>query len=386
MDHSPAPWGLSQIDEGVEHLDISGNNFPPPPPPVTGGTQADYVTFKEVTDVTTNTKPKHQDDTQIYSDTSIIVQKPHAKTEKDLIEEGLKKLSDKYESLERVKPKLTADMSASDSGNIFQFPDPSKVASSGEILPDGVRPPSPVPLDHNPNENSLTDHDILQADMFYRSHKSEVFVCPTLANLYFGTVKKSGPVDMSTLDDWQYKRTGIPVLVLDSGESRRDRKLHIILAERGTGFTLWRDQINHLTNYSAPHVSYHTMHLSSDHTKIAGFSYDDSGAASDFLHKIIELTSDPDDDVLNLSRTGKSKKSHKDKEKKSWSKKKYKAPTKADISQPCCFTHITKIDRPELTPPQPSTSGIPLPPKCSVSTASIQRRHSGLMATTSSSH
>jgi hypothetical protein len=64
--------------------------------------------------------------------------------------------------------------------------------------------------------------------MFYRSHKTEVHVCPSLANLYFGKAIRQN-------DHWKFAMTGIPVLVLDTGIHHRDRKLHIVLAEKGTG-------------------------------------------------------------------------------------------------------------------------------------------------------
>ncbi|KAK2162748.1 hypothetical protein LSH36_92g02035 [Paralvinella palmiformis] len=190
----------------------------------------------------------------------------------------------------------------------------------------------------------LIEQELLQVEMFYRSHKTDVFVCQSLANLYFGNIRSSGSPARSVCHidsgQWQFFKSGIPVLVLDSGQSRRKRKLNIILAERGTGFTLWRDTMNHLTNYTSPQSTFHTMHLSSDHTKLAGFRFVDASAAVDFYHRIFKLVSDPNDDVLNLSGANKGKKNAKHKD-----KKKYKAPTKADISTPCCFTHITKLDR-----------------------------------------
>ena len=223
--------------------------------------------------------------------------------------------------------------------------------------------------DHMGYVPALTEQETLQVEMFYRSHKTEVFVCQSLANMYFGNIRGSVSSTQSSCmiesGHWQFFKSGVPVLVLDSGQSRRKRKLHIILTERGTGFTLWKDSMNHLTNYASPQSTFHTMHLSNDHTKLAGFRFVDAAAAVDFYHKIFKLVSDPNDDILNLSGT-KGKKKAKSKEK---DKKKYKAPTKADISTPCCFTHITKLDRTDgaasgkdSTPPQRSLPSSPLHP------------------------
>jgi len=71
----------------------------------------------------------------------------------------------------------------------------------------------------------------------------------------------SDPV--STPGDWTFFKRGVPLMVLDSGEGRRHRRLSIVLAERGTGFTLWSDTIDHLTSYTPDSsLAFHTMRLS----------------------------------------------------------------------------------------------------------------------------
>lgn len=214
---------------------------------------------------------------------------------------------------------------------------------------------SQSPAAHNSNSQSpqetgarLSEHEITQVEMFYRSNKTEVYVCQCLANLYFGSTRNTSSPTRSPAGGeatkWDLYKVGVPVLVLDTGESHRNRKLYMVLAERGTGFYLWKDCMNHLTNFTAPSATFHTLHLSGDHTKLAGFSYDDASAASEFLHKLTTLTSSPNDDILNLSG-GKNKKKSKFLKPKSADKKKQRPPVKADISAPCCFTHVTKLDR-----------------------------------------
>ncbi|KAH3739629.1 uncharacterized protein LOC127851919 [Dreissena polymorpha] len=178
----------------------------------------------------------------------------------------------------------------------------------------------------------VTEQDLLQVDTFYRSHKSDVFVCGCLANMYIGSVKNP--------EQWVFNATGIPLLLLDSGEHHRQRKLYIVLAEKGTGFTIWREVIDNLTSFKTPNANFHTMHLSKDHTKLAGLSYDDANKAKEFYCHLEKLTSDPDDDLLKLGNIKKKSKSMRDK------KKKIKLPKKTEISQPCCFVHVTKLDRP----------------------------------------
>lgn len=180
----------------------------------------------------------------------------------------------------------------------------------------------------------VSEKDLLQVDTFYRSHKTEVYVCACLANLFFGSIKSA-----LNNDQWTFSCTGIPLLLLDTGEHHRERKLFIIVAEKGTGFTLWRDEINASTGYKTPSSNFHTMYTSKDHSQLAGFSFDDARSAAEFYGHVHKLTSDPNDDLFKTGNI-KKKKSVKDK------KKKIKLPKKTEISNPCCFVHVTKMDRP----------------------------------------
>lgn len=187
---------------------------------------------------------------------------------------------------------------------------------------------------------SLTEQEILQVDIFYRSHKSKVFVCQCVAELYFGSVRNSKTFDnfyseSNNSSGWTLIKPGVPALVLDTAE----RKLHLIFAEKGTGFTLWKETVTNATNYTAVQPNFHTLHLVNDPSKLVGLSFQDSSGASDFLHKLNSIITNPDnEDILNPGKKGKKKKKEK--------KNKLKKPTsKADISAPCCFTHITALDR-----------------------------------------
>ncbi|XP_060585440.1 uncharacterized protein LOC132741324 [Ruditapes philippinarum] len=239
--------------------------------------------------------------------------------------EGIRIITKKYDSLNKltVSPQKSPLGSPSSDGGTFSFAD--------MIMSQKYR-------------EGVTEQDLLQVDTFYRSHKSEVFVCGCLVNMYFGSSK-------AALDNeqWTFSTTGIPLLLLDSGEHHRERKLYIILAEKGTGFTMWRDVIDNQTGYRTPNANFHTMHTSKDHSQLAGFSFDDAKAASEFYGHIHKLTADPEDDLLKIGKT-KKKKSIKDK------KKKFKLPKKAEISQPCCFVHVTKLDRPMTEDNESSSS------------------------------
>ncbi|XP_029035885.1 uncharacterized protein LOC114872645 isoform X1 [Osmia bicornis bicornis] len=167
-----------------------------------------------------------------------------------------------------------------------------------------------------------------QLETFFRGLKSQVFVCESLANLYLGNASQT--------ERWELRFTGIPVVVLDLGEtrSRSKRRIQILLAERGTCFTLWRETIDNLSSYKVSGPAFHTMCLSSDHTRLAGLSFDNPKAANDLWQHIERLVSCPEN--ISLSVPGKKKKKP--------VPKKVVLPAKSNISQPCQFQHVTSVD------------------------------------------
>ncbi|KOC68996.1 Coiled-coil domain-containing protein 170 [Habropoda laboriosa] len=81
--------------------------------------------------------------------------------------------------------------------------------------------------------------------------------------------------------------------------------------------------------------AFHTMCLSSDHTRLAGLSFDNPKAANDLWQHIERLVSCPEN--ISLSVPGKKKK-------KKPVQKKVVLPAKSNISQPCQFQHVTSVD------------------------------------------
>ncbi|KAL8606807.1 hypothetical protein ACOMHN_049636 [Nucella lapillus] len=211
--------------------------------------------------------------------------------------------------------------------------------------------------------DGVTDQDVQQVEMFYRSQKSEVTVCRCLANLYLGSAASksssasiptpmNGSVSSSKYSDlWEFVTTGIPLVVQDSREHRRNQQVMMVLAEKGTGFVLWKDAVTSASHYSCPDSNFHTLGLSTDAKKLVGLSFDDSKAAAEFGACLTRLICQMDDDSGTLTRKGKRKKRQ-----DSQRKAKRKQPKKTDISQPCCFQHITKLERPQIT------GVMPLPP------------------------
>jgi hypothetical protein len=146
--------------------------------------------------------------------------------------------------------------------------------------------------------------------------------------------------------EWELKFTGIPVLVLDRGETRNRtcKRIEIILSEKGTAFTLWKNEFGVFTNYQAKENNFHTMRLSNDPRWVAGLSFDDVGAAEEFYEKVSKVISDPQYvNGISLKKEKASMRKARRKADKS-NRQRYKMLKKSDISLPCCFIHVTNVE------------------------------------------
>ncbi|XP_037070610.1 uncharacterized protein LOC119091825 [Pollicipes pollicipes] len=172
---------------------------------------------------------------------------------------------------------------------------------------------------------AVSQADVAQVESFFAGHKTSVIVCRALANMYLS----------SESNTWELKYTGIPTLVSDSGEtrSRCHRQLQLVLAEKGTGFMLWRDVVDDQSAYAAPDPSFHTMHLSSDQRQRMGLSFDDIEAANAFRSQLDALCAGAKGDGSPPTQ----------KKRKSKRAERHARPRKEDISQPCCFQHVTSV-------------------------------------------
>lgn len=272
-----------------------------------------------------NAKLLQEKPEQIYCDPE-IVRKNSTNNEKHAV----KLIMEKYDSLRCLNSQIDNLQISSDSGDSI-----AKVSFDDSNSPtDDLN--GDYDEDNSVFENGeLSEQDIMQVEVFFRSHKTYVSVCRCLANLYFSTSDGN-----ERKNEWELARTGIPVLLLDKGDTRarNKRMLQIVLAEKGSGFVLWKDVIDNLSNYKAEESStFHTMYLSSDHRKMAGLSFDVAEAAEKFLKEIEQLTSDPLNICLSVPKQ--KKKGLKPLKKK----EKVKQPRKCDISTPCCFEHVTSV-------------------------------------------
>lgn len=192
----------------------------------------------------------------------------------------------------------------------------------------------------------------------YSSRGTKVFVCSCLANLYFN---QNSPYVPQKQVQWELIVTGIPVVVMDCGEtrSRSVRQLQIILAERGTGFTLWKEVITDFSRYEEAERTFHTLMTSSEPARLAGLSFDDAFSAAKFYQHVKALSNENLD--LNSNSNSSKKKADKYNKQRRHSfvggasnghigGAKKGILRKAEISTPVCFKHITSVKPADVNP------------------------------------
>lgn len=302
-------------------------------------------------DIQTLLKHSHKDEEHIYS-------LPQPQSYSDDTLKAVKLITDKYDTLQRrrlhaasfregdlakLRGTLTFHRELSSSKD-----DADGKEDKSSSSPHGSLNSSPFisgPLQEEKdaedivcNFTGLSKKDILRLEMFYKGYDTEVIVCSCLADLYLGNAAAPG----SEPTDWLLYYTGVPIWVLNTGTGQRNRELHIYLAERETGFPLWKDKINYLTNFELLEADHKilTMRLSGSLSKMAKFSIFCEEASVEFHKSFVAMTADPSDELWSVSREN-SKVSQKMRKKR---RKKRKSFTTHDISQPCNFQHIAKLD------------------------------------------
>ena len=88
----------------------------------------------------------------------------------------------------------------------------------------------------------LSDEDKYQIELMYSSRATKVVVCSCLANLY---IARRALNEKQRKTEWELQATGVPVLLLDTGEarSRQAKKLQVSFCTKynvmKTKMTFW---------------------------------------------------------------------------------------------------------------------------------------------------
>lgn len=140
----------------------------------------------------------------------------------------------------------------------------------------------------------LSNAELFQIDLFYRSRSTFVYVCPCPAVLYFARAAGGG-----SASSWRFAAAGVPVVVADTVRVAVGPRLHVVLAERGTGFELWRYDLSAAQQYVVGETSstggdddgvataFHTVTLPSG--DVAGLCFDDFTSAGEFHRQLLKL-------------------------------------------------------------------------------------------------
>ncbi|CAB4065044.1 unnamed protein product [Lepeophtheirus salmonis] len=169
---------------------------------------------------------------------------------------------------------------------------------------------------------AVTERDILAIKSSLNGYKCHVYTSSTLANLYFSPNTKTGTIRPNR---WKLMYTGIPVLVLDAGETKSRHKRLDILVKKNS----------------------HTLYYSKDHSLRVGLSFDNERDANDFYTRVCSLTENPRNIALSSPASKKSLSAIDTAHYFNRYNQKRK-PNKALISSPCGFNHVVSVHREDV--------------------------------------
>lgn len=181
----------------------------------------------------------------------------------------------------------------------------------------------------------LTEKDIFKIKLSLSCLSNRVVVCGATASLYFW----QPPSLESPSNQWTLARSGVPVLVISTGDcgARNPKGVYLSLVERDSGFATWKETLTSSSNYREQQKNFHTLMLSSGDGTMAGFRFNCEEAANSFLKDVeaaveeaLTAASAPELNKLQTSN-GKEK------------VKKFRKLKKVEISTPCLFSHVTSI-------------------------------------------
>lgn len=181
----------------------------------------------------------------------------------------------------------------------------------------------------------LSEKDIFKIKLSLSCLSNRVVVSGTTAVLYFW----QPPSPESPSNQWTYSLSGVPVLVISSGDSgdRNPRGVYVGLVERESGFATWKETITANSNYREQQKNFHTLALSTGDGTMAGIRFNCEDSANTFLKSVIDAVEENSTAAsapeLNKLST------HTSKERL----KKFRKLKKVEISTPCLFSHVTSI-------------------------------------------
>lgn len=167
------------------------------------------------------------------------------------------------------------------------------------------------------NENLLIE----RIQSLYASMGSHIYVSPSLVRLFLLT-----DVQVCSLEQWKLLHRGYPIWLYNTGlNPRRSSELRLIIVDEKTGFILWSDRINSISNILQPtHCTLAFRHSSNRSSIMLKFESLDEKFFTRFYSYFKQ-------NQYHLEHQSS----------KNYSKRLIK---KSDISPPCHFKHFNHIE------------------------------------------
>ena len=183
-----------------------------------------------------------------------------------------------------------------------------------------------------PNENLLIE----RIESLYSSMGSHVYVCPSLVRLFLLT-----DLQVCSLEQWQLLHRGYPIWLFNTGlNPRRSSELRLLIVDEKTGFILWSDRINSISNILQPtHCTLAFRHSSNRSSIMLRFETIDEKFFTRFYSYFKQNQYHSERNCSSPTTT-----------KKKIGKRLIK---KSDISPPCHFKHFNHIENLCLTNSHP---------------------------------
>jgi hypothetical protein len=195
------------------------------------------------------------------------------------------------------------------------------------------------------NSTILSPNDILKVESSYRSIGTQVYASRCLCDLYITTAER-----LAKLEDWILFQHGLPVWLLNSGTNpKRQTRLSLIIAEYGSGFPIWQDNINGHSDIKQAREQHITFRLS-DQVTLAVLRFNNLIASKEFFSYYISIRNDHR--YKHLFTNGHNRSSSVGSILNNNKRKSKHHVNKSSISNPCQFQHITRLqvkDRARLT-------------------------------------
>ena len=179
---------------------------------------------------------------------------------------------------------------------------------------------------------TLSEKDVYKIKLSLSCLSNRVVVCTSFAHLY----KWERPSAAGQKNQWNYVRSGVPVLVVSTGESgaRNPKGICVCLVDQESGFTTWKEALNASSNYKEQQTNFHTLTVAEADTTMAGIRFNDELAAGKFLKEVevavqesLHASSSPELNKLETRSRF----------------RKFRKLKKTEISSPCLFSHVTSI-------------------------------------------